>query len=83
MNIEYRQLLAYECEQIKGINPSRFIKRAWRKVDGIKQWVDLNWKDDDYPNGYGHHFMALKTTFEGGGFAMGAFDGKRLIGFTV
>ena len=81
MNIEYRQLTIDECEQMKEINPSRFIKRAWRKIDGVKQWVDLNWKDDDYPNGHENHFMALKATFEGGGFAIGAFDDKRLIGF--
>ena len=81
MSIEYRQLEAYECERMKEINPSRFIKRAWRTVNGVKQWIDLNWQDDNYPDGYENHFIALKATFESGGFAIGAFDGERLIGF--
>jgi len=81
MNIEYRQLATHECEKMKEINPSRFIKRVWRSINGVKQWVDINWKDDDYPNGYENHFMALKATYEDGGIAIGAFDGAQLIGF--
>ena len=81
MNIEYRQLVANEYDLIRGINPSRFIKRVWRKVNGVKQWIDINWKDDNYPNGYEHHCTALKATFEGGGFAIGAFDDDWLVGF--
>ena len=81
MSIEYRPLHAHECERIKEVNPSRFIKRAWRKVNDVKQWVDINWKDDDYPNGYEDHLNGLKATFEGEGFAIGAFNGERLVGF--
>jgi len=36
-NITYRPLQAHECERIKEINPARFIKRAWRNVDGTKK----------------------------------------------
>ena len=81
MSVEYRQLGTHECERIKETNPSRFIKRAWRKVNGVKQWIDLNWKDNDYPNGYENHYNALKATIAGGGFAIGAFIDERLIGF--
>jgi predicted N-acetyltransferase YhbS len=81
MSIEYRLLAPHECGRIKEINPARFIKRAWRSVNGIKQWVDLDWLDDDYPDGYDNHFDALQATFEGCGFAIGAFDGDVLVGF--
>jgi len=81
MDIEYRPLGAHECERIKEINPARFIKRAWRKVNGVYDWIDLNWKDDDYPGGYEEHLAGLKATFEGGGFAIGALCGGQLVGF--
>ena len=50
-------------------------------MDGVKQWVDLNWQDNDFPEGFETHLAALKETFKGGGFALGAFDGEQLIGF--
>ena len=81
MNIEYRQLNANEYERIKEINPARFIKRAWRKVNGVYDWVELNWKDENYPGGYEAHIGALKATFAGGGFVIGAYDGGKLVGF--
>ena len=81
MNITYRQLSANEAERIKELAPSDFIQRAWRSVNGVKQWVEINWKEDDFPDGYEHHLAALKATFEGEGYALGAFDGERLIGF--
>jgi len=81
MSIEYRLLASHECERIKEANPARFIKRAWRSVNGTKQWIDLNWLDDEYPNGYENHLAGLKATFDGGGFVIGAFDGNRLVGF--
>ena len=81
MNITYRELAFSEYERINEIDASLFIKRAWRKVDGVMQWVERNIQNDDYPDGYENHLAALKQTFEGGGFAYGAFDGERLIGF--
>jgi len=81
MSIEYRQLAAHECERIKEANPARFIKRAWRSVSGVKQWIDLDWLDEEYPNGYENHLAGLRATFDGGGFAIGAFDNNQLVGF--
>ena len=80
-NILYRQLTASECVLMREINPSRFIKRAWRKINGVKQWIDINWKDDDYPDGYENHYEALIRTIEGGGFVVGAFDSNQFVGF--
>ena len=81
MEIIYRALEAHECERIKSINPARFIKRAWRSVGGIKQWIDLNWLDENFPNGYEAHLAGLQATFANGGFAIGAFDGDCMVGF--
>ncbi|MDR0273406.1 MAG: GNAT family N-acetyltransferase [Clostridiales bacterium] len=81
MQINYRELASNECERIKEMNVSQFVKRAWREVNGIKQWVELNWQDNDFPNGYETHLAALVETFNGGGFAIGAFCEEKLIGF--
>jgi len=39
------------------IDASTFIKRAWRKIDGVYQWIDLNWQDNDFPEGYQNHIV--------------------------
>ena len=67
--------------RIREIDASTFVKRAWRLVDGVKQWVAINWQDEDFPNGYENHLAALKATFANDGFAIGAFDNERLVGF--
>jgi len=47
-----------------------------------KQWINLNWLDDNFPGGYEEHLAALKSTFANGGFAIGAFThNNRLVGF--
>jgi len=79
--MEYRQLAAHETERMKEINPARFIKRAWRNVNGTMQWIELNWLDEEYPDGYENHHNGLKATFEGGGFAIGAFANDCMVGF--
>ena len=81
MNITYRQLATHEAERIGELVISNFIKRAWREVNGVKQWVEINWLDKGLPDGYEHHLAALKATFTGGGFVVGAFDGEKLVGF--
>jgi GNAT superfamily N-acetyltransferase len=81
MSISYRQLAVHEAERIREIAPSDFIERAWRKVGDAKEWLNINWTEDDFPDGYEHHLAALEKTFEGDGIAVGAFDGERLIGF--
>jgi len=81
LNITYRQLAAHEAERISELKISDFIKRAWRKVNGVKQWVEINWLDEGLPDGYENHLAALKATFEGGGYVLGAFHGEKLVGF--
>ena len=70
MSIEYRFLVAHECKRIKEINPARFIKRAWRNINGVMQWEEINWLDEEYPDGYDNHLDALKATFESGGLLL-------------
>jgi len=80
--ITYRSLKLNECERIKEINASQFIGRAWREVNGIRKLIDINYQDPDFPNGYENHLAALKETIESGGSAIGAFDDRKLIGFS-
>jgi len=82
MSITYRQLAAHEAERIKEIDNTIRIKRVWRKKNGIKQWIDVNWQQDsDFPEGYENHLTAVKSDFESGGFVVGAFNNEQLIGF--
>lgn len=82
--MEYRILKIEECEKIKEMNPSQYIGRAWREVEGKSQLVDINYQDNDWPEGYEHHYHGLKTTILNGGSAIGAFDcNNRLIGFAT
>jgi GNAT superfamily N-acetyltransferase len=81
LNLTYRELNAAESERIKEIDASDFIHRAWRSVNDTMQWVEINYQEEGYPDGYENHLTALKETINGGGFAIGAFDDTRLIGF--
>ncbi|GIP58955.1 GNAT family N-acetyltransferase [Paenibacillus sp. FSL W8-0186] len=83
-NVTYRKLVVEECELINDMNPSQFIKRAWREVNGKRQLVEVNYQDSDWPNGYEHHFNSLKATVLSDGEAIGAFDeSNKLIGFAT
>ncbi|MFC7680737.1 GNAT family N-acetyltransferase [Paenibacillus sp. GCM10028914] len=84
MNEDYRKLAVEECEQINDMNPSQYIKNAWREVDGRRQLVEINYQDSDWPNGYAHHLNSLKSTIQNDGYAVGAFDNSnKLIGFAT
>ncbi len=50
--IYYRKLNLNECDKIKEINPTQYVGKAWREVEGIRQLVNINYLDKDWPNGY-------------------------------
>lgn len=84
MNVTYRKLTVDECERINEINPSHYIGKAWREVDGRRQLVEINYQDTDWPDGYEKHYKRLKETILCDGSAIGAFDcNNRLIGFAT
>jgi GNAT superfamily N-acetyltransferase len=84
INIIYRNLELKECDSIKAMNPSQYIKRAWREVDGKRQLIEINYQDPDWPGGYERHFNSLRETILGGGRAIGAFDtNNKLLGFAT
>ncbi|MET3549072.1 GNAT superfamily N-acetyltransferase [Paenibacillus favisporus] len=81
---KYRKLSFEDAELINGMNPSQYIKNAWREVAGKRQLVEINYHDKDWPNGYDYHLSHLRDTIRSGGEAVGAFDGdNNLIGFTA
>ena len=83
-DIIYRKLKLEECEQISEMDPSQYIGRAWREVEGKRQLVEINYLDSDWPNGYEHHYNNLKGTILSGGNAFGAFKSNdRLLGFAT
>ncbi|MGL5087757.1 MAG: GNAT family N-acetyltransferase [Clostridium sp.] len=79
--IIYRKLKVDECERINEMNPSQYIGKAWREVDGVRKLIEIDYNDLDWPNGYEHHYNNLKTTIENEGFAVGAFENDKLVGF--
>ncbi len=83
-NIEYRKLIIEDCKKINEMNPSQYIARAWREVDGKRQLIDINYQDTDWPEGYEQHYNRLAKTISSGGSAIGAFDeNNMLLGFAT
>lgn len=80
----YRELALDECGHLKEINPSQYIGKAWREVNGKRQLVEVNFQDSDWPNGYEHHYNNLRKTILDGGSAIGAFNNNnKLLGFAT
>ncbi|OAB38365.1 GNAT family N-acetyltransferase [Paenibacillus glacialis] len=84
LSVKYRKLVVEDCKRINDMNPSQYIKKAWREVNGQRQLVEINYLDSDWANGYEHHFNSLKATILSEGDAVGAFDdSNRLMGFAT
>jgi GNAT superfamily N-acetyltransferase len=83
MNLQYRPIPLDQCAKIRDIDASQTIQRAWREVDGNRVLIDINYHDPDFPNGYENHLAALENTIKSGGFAIGAFDQDKLVGFST
>ncbi|MFA9559118.1 GNAT family N-acetyltransferase [Evansella sp. AB-rgal1] len=80
----YRELLVEECDRISEIDPSQYIKKVWRIIDGEYQLIAINYMEEDWPDGYEKYRDALKETIRGGGVAIGAFDEEEwLVGFVT
>jgi N-acetylglutamate synthase-like GNAT family acetyltransferase len=83
-NIEYRNLSITECDKLNEMNPSQYIGKAWREVDGKRQLIEINYHDTDWPEGYEHHHNNLVDTIHNNGSAIGAFnEDNKLIGFAT
>ena len=60
-----------------------FIKNAWRLVDGKIQLVEINWTDNELPNGLQWHMDRFRETIQSGGKAFGYFDESVLVGYAT
>lgn len=82
--LQYRDLLIEECDRISEIDPSQWIEKVWRNIDGNYQLITINYMEDDWPDGYEKYRDALKATIKSGGTAIGAFaDNDKLVGFVT
>lgn len=80
--LTYKKMNCEECPLIAGIDPSHYIEKAWREVDGKRQLVETNYMATDWPDGYDAILTGLRRTISAGGFAIGVFEGEEnLIGF--
>ncbi|MBN1060213.1 UNVERIFIED_ORG: GNAT family N-acetyltransferase [Clostridium botulinum] len=83
-NVIYRKVTLEECQCMNEMNPSQYIGKAWRKVDGKRQLVEINYQDCNWPNGYEYHISHLKETILNRGSAIGAFNSNnKLLGFAT
>lgn len=83
-NMVIRKLELAECDRLSEINPSQFIGKAWREIDGSRQLIAIDYQESSWPNGFENHLFGLKKTILDGGFAVGAFDSNdKLIGFAT
>ncbi len=83
MDIIFSILNLEDSINIKEIDASQYIKRAWRLVDNKRQLVDLNFQSDGFPDGFDNHYESLKQTITNGGYAIGAYHETKLIGFAT
>ena len=81
--ITYRKLTEKDCEGMKDMDASQFIKRAWREVKGERKLVEINYLDPTWPGGFEDHYNCLKATIDKKGCAIGAFDfaQNQMVGF--
>lgn len=81
-NICFRELKISECDKMKEINPRHYIKNAWRLIDGKRQLVEIDYLEEDWPDGYERYHGELLSILKSKGAAFGAFDEKnKLLGF--
>lgn len=81
-DFDYRVLSLKECSRIQEIDPSQWIERAWRKVEGEYQLVTINYMEEGWPDGYEVYKSALIETINSEGVAFGVFNHEEnLIGY--
>ena len=82
--INLRKLTIGDCKYLNDIDPSQYIKNAWREVDGIRQLIEIDFHEHDWPNGYQYHISGLKNTIMNDGAAIGAFSSTgQMCGFVT
>lgn len=82
--IVFRDLLVEECDRISEIDPSQWIEKVWRNIDGEYQLITINYMEESWPDDYEKYRDNLKETIKAGGAAIGAFDDQqKLVGFVT
>ncbi|WMJ24378.1 GNAT family N-acetyltransferase [Paludicola sp. MB14-C6] len=76
-----QELTIKNCEDIRQIDGTQYIDKAWREVDGKRQLISIQWQENDLPNGMDWHIKRTKETLAQGGFAFGCYEGNLLVGY--
>lgn len=81
--MEYRELLLCEADRISEIDAWCYIKNAWRYDTVSKKYVlvEINWTDEELPNGYEWHLRRFIELVSAGGKAFGCLDKGKLVGY--
>jgi GNAT superfamily N-acetyltransferase len=82
--IKYRTLSWEECDRIKEIDPSIWIEKVWRNIEGQYKLIKIDYMENDWPDGYEVYRDKLQETIASGGAAFGAFDENgSVVGFAT
>lgn len=79
----YREMTQTESEKLQMIDATCHIKNAWRMVSGTLKLVEINFTDNDLPNGLQWHKDRFVKTIADGGKAFGCFENDVLVGFAT
>lgn len=83
--MEYRELNIEEADRIAEIDATSFIKNAWRmnESSGEYELTEINWTDEELPNGFEWHLEHFNNTIQNGGKAFGCFENNILVGYAT
>lgn len=82
--VTYRNLSIDECDRISEIDPSQWIEKAWRKINGQYKLIEINYMEKGWPDGLVAYREALRNTLNSGGVGFGAFNGKgKMVGYVT
>ena len=81
--LQYRELTLEEAQRISEIDATHYIKNVWRKNKDTGEYYlkEINWTDEELPNGFEWHLRRFRGTLLSGGKAFGCLDGDTLVGY--
>ncbi len=81
----YREMSIDEAQKIAEIDATNFIKNVWRMnpEKGEYELVEINWTDNELPNGYDWHLRRFREKLESGGAAFACYENNVIVGYAT